>query len=209
MCPPSYDTIGGAEILDTANETIGPKADEASPAAAVAPTSPTSRPLAASAFTVLDLSKRGAEEAGHSVSAQTIGSRRRTPFFPSDPSEEQWPAPSVPSTTLIAVVSSTSSPSMGTSSPTKEGSAGAADKELRPPPTAAQRRFGLDPCGEDGGGCFCAALPSGGLAEQAASLCPATSPDPYEASRITTSSSSSLASSSSSSSSFDGETPCF
>ena len=57
MHPPSYDTTGGAKTGDIANETTGPEADEATLATAAVPTSPTPRPLAASASTILDPSK--------------------------------------------------------------------------------------------------------------------------------------------------------
>ena len=74
MRPPSHDTVGGAETGDATNKTIGPKADESSLATTTALTSLASRPLAASASTVSDTSKREAEEAGHLASTKTIGS---------------------------------------------------------------------------------------------------------------------------------------
>jgi len=110
MHPPSHDTVGGVKIGDTADETTGLKADEASPAKATAPTSPASCPLAASASNISDASKQEAKEARHSASAQIVGSQRWSPSFSPDTSKERQPTPSAPSTALAVVASLTSSP---------------------------------------------------------------------------------------------------
>jgi hypothetical protein len=68
MHPPLYDTARGVVTGDTTDETTWPKADEASLTIVAESTSPASHPLAASASTVTNSSKREGKEAGHLAS---------------------------------------------------------------------------------------------------------------------------------------------